>query len=519
MFQWEREEMCVPKCVFPFAGLSRPAGVAFPPIHMTLYSTDNDGFVTFAVYGYAWHFFLNLKFSLNMTFHYVYFSAAMNDKCALGNLKITQFLGEIKMCGILSKTSVYAPVQRPAIGVQMEFDVLHDVKMSYSVIDSGPLLTLPPTCAHLHRAYIEQHSTAVVSALWPVRFLQHHLQLQMYKLVASKLEVIHLKVGVAENISVVHDGPSSLSQPIRAKPHKSIKVNTYVTTSFQCLMLLYNYTSHLKFSFHLWTETDTQHVKLQPHNSKVMTYPDQQFCPVCSFSFVQIKTQHGFYLNLSVINMTVSGENNTMTCSFAGLAAYHRQREITSMCPTSIYNYDILKFSDYSDTEPGVFQPVYSENSSMTLVWYSYQPYTRMRTTFQMSTTACKAARINICESGIGDTGFPTQKGHCFIMQLFQGFGDQGKDRYCSITTKMNTMTEEFNARGFFRSKSVLNLEVSFSLHTSEFVHCQTNRFDRCRRRKIWLRQCVVSEYYIYVLQAKRIIYTSWQTQRDSVTV
>ncbi len=182
----------------------------------------------------------------------------------------------------------------------------------------------------------------------------------------------------------------------------------------------------------------------------------------------KLNTELGYHVNLSVVNMTHKGENNTPACEFAGLSAFDSDMEISTLCVKPDFNFDILKMPHYGTNNLYSFPNIYSANSNMTLVLYSFEAYAHAKVTFMISTTTCTPMRKQICESTAIE--LLEEKGQCTVLQIIFSGGHLGKDvsdrlfryfrqiRKCKMRTQFHTRNNsednmEFLVTGFFRGE------------------------------------------------------------------
>ena len=170
--------------------------------------------------------------------------------------------------------------------------------------------------------------------------------------------------------------------------------------------------------------TDTKTIHLLPQSYSSITYPDHQFCKKCAQFVLKINTNSTFYINASVLNMTHNGANNTVSCNYAGLAAYDKETETAVVCQKPHYSSDVLDLPHVGSNMPYVLQSIFSTDSFMTLVLYSYPEYVNTNMVLSLRTTTCKPRTVNLCEGGRSDIYFETKIDQCTILQLIYGAGN-----------------------------------------------------------------------------------------------
>lgn len=402
-----------------FTDLQGPVGVAFFEISNNLphkagyLKSHPDYFCIY--YTYRWHFNLDPFFRSNMSFNYIYFSAIDINACHFGNLTVLDsYYGTIiwnkrytsvllqskynfSFCGIHSTTVIYSKYARVAAITYYLAYVYSEIKLSFSVIDNQKIFNIPqrPEFNFLGSG---MKKNIQVNCIWSVRFIHTAIDLNIYRIVVSKLLVISVRIKMLKKLPLdVYDGPGILSKMIASKTSILNKPNDaiLVTTSFQCVILMYNHSALITFSSLDYDKNNiSQNFLLVPGSSLNITYPNDCSIDVDIMCYFEVETDPGFQLNVSVANMMYSGENNTANCSFAGVAAYNNQTEISTNCIKIHSSFEIAK----KNYPYYVFQNVYSSYNSLVLVLYSYKQYGNINISLLISTTTCKPKQANFCD-------------------------------------------------------------------------------------------------------------------------
>ncbi len=191
-----------------------------------------------------------------MTFHYIYISAADKIICkdvtygvhvSFGMPRFSKIgaFGEktyswerLSLCGIYSKLSTFSHQQNTTVTVNIYDCVLHDIKLSYSVIDKGRMRSVPTediwsSPKRLKREW-QAHITTQVH-LWAVRITGTHFKatLNVHRVFASKIEIITIKPTNFTGFLEIYDGPGTLSSQLK------LKNGVYTTSSCPALIQYY----------------------------------------------------------------------------------------------------------------------------------------------------------------------------------------------------------------------------------------------------------------------------------------
>ncbi len=430
-----------------------------------------------------------------MTFHYIYFSHyhPEHHKVGAGWLSICCFSHLLQVFGgMWPQISLFHQCESTQVATQIGFYVIFDMKLSYSIIDIGSISNrwLGGESQKLEITQLAQ--------TWCVEFTQAQKQLNVGRIVASKLEIIQLKAPSGAEIEIF-DGPGTLSEKL-AKLQSVNNIDFFVTSTFQCVIHAYNSYSLIQFKNeyrNTWDTSDTQVVS--PNSS--LSY----ICAVTQanrkdskFYHLELKTKPGFHINISITNMTHSGENNTLTCDFAGVAVFDGSQEIITLCQKPTFDNNIITGSNIFSAIPYVFQNIYSNNSTVKLILYCYNRYSSVSTAFLFSRTECRSKFIDVCtHPGVtrkatefadlagyySDFYVTPNEGKCIILQLTRSnvrnaefvntmcrmnIGEKKTDGIYGISGHI-----QFNVTGFFRG-------VFFAMHLTSnkcFMHIQCASF------------------------------------------
>ena len=388
---------------------------------------------------YLWNFRTHSNFRSNLTFNFIYFSALPD--CSFAKLIVldcdfVQTLRRVdskrfiwkqvqvataefqhKFCGTYSKTIVFPRCKNAAVKTTMHFFVTHHTELFYSVIDHSKIFSVPI------EAETDRKSTKSgiqCDLILAVLFIQSLASLQGFKLTTHKYETFLVRASLDGNLPVeIYDGPGTLSPVMRTDSHSEGKSVTFHTSSFQCIVFVYNHSVSLRYAVVNNTNKST---KMECYGSPIhFAYPNIPICGKNTICLLFIETNFGFKVHLSSSHAQYRGEYNTDYCSFAGVSAHDSGNEISSFCPKQSQS---IEGSDYT------FPTIYSSGYTLLIVFYSYKEYGTMNVNLTISRTLCQAIQINVCKlvysnpllglfhTKLGQYTFYVNETDCLILQL-----------------------------------------------------------------------------------------------------
>ncbi len=401
------------------------------------------------LYFYHWSFYLDKFFTLNLTFHHVYFSSTNINECYFANLTVNDCAKtksivlewdervdwrspkwthrEIKhgivtsvynftFCGIHSKATIFSRCSNVAVVTQLQHYILHDTKLSYSVIDFRKIVS-----TSLGRK--TETNTQLFNQIWDLESKKYVL-LETMRVSAPKYETILLTVSVAENIHVeVYDGPGILSPLLGFSTQVAGNTTSilFKTTTFQCLVFKYKFNALMKF---VTVPSRVEIKTTDTHFPHTTIFPSHRLCQSSQLCLLRFRTDPGFKVNLSVADLQYNGQHNTATCLFGGLSVYDKKTEISTVCPCPHHTLETSVF------EAELYQNVYTSTNTALLVLYSSAEYGNLSAIVVVTNTKCKTISLNACGikptrivfdyffTQIGDVIENVQDSDCLILQL-----------------------------------------------------------------------------------------------------
>ena len=216
-------------------------------------------------------------------------------------------------------------------------------------------------------------------------FLRYELQVERY-------EILHISCNTLQyNFIKVHDGPGTLNNILKPIVSKG-DIVLYTTTTFQSVIVLITKNNiFLNTTFMIYNTTmfsDIHKIFYLKKNHSILITSENELIDT-EVNVVKIETLTELYLNITIHHMNYTGKNHS-SCGFAGLTSYDINtngtfKKISTICHRN--NYQECKYRN-----------IYTQNSEMLLVLYSYKQYSKFSLTLSVLTSQCKATTIDICE-------------------------------------------------------------------------------------------------------------------------
>ena len=361
------------------------------------------------------HFVLNPNLQLNISVHYMYFSSNSFLKCYFGSLIIESiahnsgkyaYNTKYKYCCIIPSFTLYPASNKVTIAINVEpYRVTFDTIISYSVIDSKRIISYQVKKANS------------VPPITVLKLLSIDSYLLRYQLEVERYERLNILCNISQYYFIqVYDGPGTLYDILKPSEGKG-KMIYYTTSTFQSVIFLL--TRELKVSYSIFIAYNTtistksqKEIYLQKNDSILVTSEIE--LSDSEIRMIKMETEAELFYKITINELKYTGIKYS-SCSYAGITLYDINRnesfqKISTVC--------------YSNEQEYKYRNIYSQNSLMLLVLYSYKSYSNISLNLSVSTSECKAKTINICELkhdalSLESTSFFTvRKQTCIILQL-----------------------------------------------------------------------------------------------------
>ena len=356
------------------------------------------------------HFILHPNFYLNMTVHYIYFSSNSFHQCYFGSLTIGNHTSgynspHYRYCGIVPSFILYLSFSRIILEISLNaYQISFDSVITYSVIDSYKIIS-----CNLNSI----HSAAPMSVL---NFLIPNFFVLRYELVVERYERLHILSNVTQYYCIeVYNGPGTLYNILKPFALKG-EMAQYTTTTFQSVILLF--TKNTTFSetliaYNASVSRDPyKDIYMEKNHSVLLTSKELNDTEM---KIIEFQTQRGLFFNVTILQLNYTG-NNHSSCGYAGITSYdifsnRTFQKISTLCHSN-------------NNQEYKYRNMYTGNSSMLLVLYSYKKYSDFSLELLVSISECKITRVNICKlkhdvlSMESKKFFPVLKEGCMVLQL-----------------------------------------------------------------------------------------------------
>ena len=295
-----------------------------------------------------------------------------------------------KYCGIVSSFTLYPASNKVTIAIIVEpYEVIFDTIISYSVIDSHKIISY------------EGKRTKSIAPITLMKLLSTGLYLLKYQIEVERYERINIICNISQYYFInIFDGPGTLYNIL--KPFEgNEKMAHYTTTTFQSFVFLVR--SQFEVSNSIFIAYNTS-----------MSNKAQKELSNSEISMIKMDTEAQLFFKITIYQMEYTGIKYS-SCGYDGITLYDingngRFQKISTAC--------------YSNELEYRYKNLYTENSVMLLVLYSYKKYSNISLNLSVSTSECKAKTINICElkhdkESLESTSFfSVKKQKCIIIQL-----------------------------------------------------------------------------------------------------
>ena len=327
-------------------------------------------------YFYLWTFHLDKMFGLNLTFINLYFSSGPKT-CIAGNLSITNQLQQynpekegITFCGYHSQQTVYLNDDHIQIKMSLYIDTLYHVDTLFSVIDKD---------------FVRSYTTPTVPK--PLSLKSYHvikkiIIWQSYLITVNKFHHVTLSLSVDTLTKYqVYDGPGKMSSILASKNRSHC-----VCATFQCYVTLFSSLVEKKFITYN-SEQLLVHFNFNINNTDQIHLPLHE----CHFMFCFINIESAsiqYQLNATVATFLYLGTPlDRYTCIHGGLSVTQQlygNKESETICE---------KYNSLNSLQ----RSFYSKNSSLFLLMYWYEHYSKINLTLNVSLTKCTVVELDYC--------------------------------------------------------------------------------------------------------------------------
>ncbi len=296
--------------------------------------------------------------------------------------------------------------------------------LHYSVVDLGYMHNIPLK----NQPDIDKKPSIATKLVWALHFTQDRLLLKVFLVQTLKYKALIFKAAISDKTSLeLYDGPGIKSKNFRFEAlQNKLQYISFETSTFQGVLYAYNHKISLSYTSQLNRQANQSSLLLIPYNhSEIIIFDSHKIRQEDTILICHIQTVVAHRVKLSNLDINYTGEYNSDTCSYAGLAAYEDEYETITICLKPELNYQSSRNKDLF-----VFSNIYSKHMTITLVFYHYGKYGNLSVEMTLSTTSCRPALINVCEvsnpkpfidiffTHMGEYSFDINAKQCLILQL-----------------------------------------------------------------------------------------------------
>ena len=191
----------------------------------------------------------------------------------------------------------------------------------------------------------------------------------------------------------------------------------YTTTTFQSVIFLlareFKVSYPILIAYNTIVSTKSYKETYVEKNKSILVTSEIELSD-SEIRMIKMETEAQLSFKISIYQVKYTGIKYS-SCGYAGITLYDINRNGTFQKISTVC---------YSNEQEYKYRNMYSQNSLMLLVLYSYKSYSNISLNLSVSTSECKATTINICELkhdalSLESTSFFTvRKQKCIILQL-----------------------------------------------------------------------------------------------------
>ncbi len=376
---YDHKELCFPKLPVGFIQLQD--------------NQEKWGTHLFWAKNFSVNYQLDPKLRLNLTFHHIYFSSFNNKKHCL---RVVHFLSKpISYCGTFSWMQAFSAFNRIFVDVLHSPDhakvVFFKTLFEYSAHDPHRVTTIgdrPYVADNKMRCCLFLHQHKSVVSRFHIRYHAFAYMVLVTRLKAAQ----HLRI---------HDGPGIKSPVLASLGPESVESRVR-TRAFQCVVLFVQrhavgqvkHWEGQQFAVPHQTGANMSTIQLSETSealSSRVQFPSRT-CSNDSVTCLLLVVVSGqSHLNISVTNLTYTGEENSATCAYAGVSFVELPHRNHTTCVRPSFGF-VLNTQDK-------YRNIYSYKSSMWIAFYNYREYGNVTVHLSMSLTSCKPYVLDPCST------------------------------------------------------------------------------------------------------------------------
>ena len=330
------------------------------------------------VYQFAATFTTDKRLSLNFTFHDLFFSSGYVN-CITGNLSIF----ELKLdkgihqshlyCGYHSEFNIYPGTNTFSMVTSIYVHILMVLHAAFCVINSNLVKTFPAA----------KNAHTIQFFNWNV--LKNYAEISLF-IQISKWYRVRLQLSQTYfQWHLVYNGPGQQSAILNPDNVYTNGLYFYSCSSFQCFVDSISNRNETIFVNYSSVQLEAILKKEIPSTRHMTLFGSDCNSKPC---LVVLNAQSDFQVNVTIIGMTYESRKlDSPDCRYGGVVftedLTENEKEIAPFCQ----NHSFL-------TE--VSRSYYSSNSTLIMVFYTYDKYSKINVTLKLSQTKCKPVVLSI---------------------------------------------------------------------------------------------------------------------------
>ena len=418
-------------------------------------------------WSFHWKFLLDKHLNINLTFEYIHISINNNLGCFIGKLEINNFNDDnsgFVYCGIHSYMIAYPSFNLINILLSLKSFVSCKIELSFAVTDPNRIVS-----------YMRKNYEAV-NPVWTVHFIKTQTFCDKFHLKDRQFKYLNILFTPKNSFTKeIFDGPSTMSKIIQ--PYFQNGREVYITSTFQCIIYVYLQSRIVAPNIAYESiEIREKSAVIIDRNYDInhINYPN--CCSNSSLCAIIVEVTEHFRVNLTLSYLTTSLKRNDH-CQYGGLTIFDKNNRAKTELLRVCMNHSFVHRQ----------KNIYSTDSSMLLIFYSYPELRELNIVVKLGSTTCKLVYFNTCMNTDFFVTFPNSG--CIVYQFSHDFDIKVYETYvrcgtlsCTAKLLFNTTVSysreiKLHILGYLKGKKVSFVQGKWHSVTSSISYRSTKNF------------------------------------------
>ena len=317
------------------------------------------------------------RLSLNITFQELYFSRVNMDFKA-ANISVFESGSEkeaqlsIAYDGYHAAFSLYPTKGSCMLQTSVHLNILLVLNATFSVVDSNLVKTL----------HVTNSSEIYLFSFWYI--YKDHVEISSFIQIIKSHKITLKLFQNYLNQHLVHDGPGSMSDTLDPQFFLGHEMYIYSCSSFQSLVKIISSNIEAISVNYSAIRLNTALKKTIYKFNKLTLLGYQCNTSPCLIIF---NAQNGFQVNATVLNMSYKSTILHQDCRIGGLSV---------IADLNGNQHENGHFCRIHNSSTNVSRSYYSSNSTLMMIFYTYENYSEINVTLEISLTKCKPVMLSL---------------------------------------------------------------------------------------------------------------------------